>query len=46
VTETFDYSHVGLIKATGLELFGVPKQNARGIESTLTKLEARYSQPT
>ena len=45
VTETFDYSHVGFVRAMGLELFGAPKQNARGIESTLTKLEARYSQP-
>ena len=45
VTETFDYSHLDFIRAKGLELFGAPKQNARGIESTLTKLEARYSQP-
>jgi hypothetical protein len=46
VTETFDYSHVGFVRAKGLELFGAPKQNARGIESTLTKLEARYSPPS
>jgi hypothetical protein len=45
VTETFDYSHVDFVRAKALELFGAPKQNARGIESTLTKLEARYSQP-
>ena len=42
VTETFDYSHVGIAKAKGFELFGVPKQNAAGIEATLTKLQAEY----
>jgi hypothetical protein len=46
VTETFDYSHVGLVKAKGLELFGAPKHNASGIEATLTKLAARYPQPS
>ena len=42
VTETFDYSHVGGLKAKGLELTGVPKQNAAGIEATLQQLQARY----
>jgi hypothetical protein len=42
VTETFDYSQIGSVKAKGLELFGVPKQNAAGIEATLRQLEARY----
>jgi hypothetical protein len=42
VTETFDYSQIGSVKAKGLELFGVPKQNAAGIEATLCQLEARY----
>jgi hypothetical protein len=42
VTETFDYSQIGSVKAKGLELFGVPKQNAGGIEATLRQLEVRY----
>jgi ribosome-associated toxin RatA of RatAB toxin-antitoxin module len=42
VTETFDYSTVSPVKAKGLELFGIPKKNAAGIESTLRKLQARY----
>jgi hypothetical protein len=42
VTETFDYSHVGVAKVAGLELFGAPKHNAAGIDATLTKLQARY----
>jgi hypothetical protein len=42
VTETFDYSHVGAVKAKGFELMGVLKQNAAGIEATLSKLQARY----
>ncbi len=42
VTETFDYSQIGSVKAMGLELFRVPKQNAAGIEATLRQLEARY----
>jgi hypothetical protein len=42
VTETFDYSTVGSLHARGLELFGYPKKNAAGIESTLRKLQARY----
>jgi hypothetical protein len=45
VTETFDYSHVGAAKAKSLELFGMKKQNAEGIERTLNKLEEHYSQP-
>jgi Polyketide cyclase / dehydrase and lipid transport len=42
VTETFDYRQVSPVKAKGLELFGVPKQNAAGIEATLRQLQARY----
>lgn len=42
VTETFDYSQIGLAKAMALELFGVPRQNAAGIEATLRQLQARY----
>ncbi len=42
VTETFDYSTAGSIQAKGLELFGYPKKNAAGIESTLRQLQARY----
>jgi uncharacterized protein YndB with AHSA1/START domain len=42
VTETFDYSQVGTVKARGLELFRMPKQNAAGIEATLSQLQARY----
>jgi len=44
VTETFDYSHVGAAKASGLKLFGSLKQNAAGIEATLRQLQARYRQ--
>ena len=43
VTETFDYSRISGSKAKLLELFGVPKQNATGIESTLRKLQQRFS---
>jgi uncharacterized protein YndB with AHSA1/START domain len=43
VTETFDYSSTDLVRARALELFGMPKQNAAGIEATLTNLQARYS---
>jgi hypothetical protein len=42
VTETFDYSQVGSVKARALELFGFPKKNAAGIEATLRALQARY----
>ena len=42
VTETFDYSHIGTLKAKGLELSGTPKKNAAGIEATLRKLQDRY----
>jgi hypothetical protein len=45
VTETFDYSHVGTLKARGLELSGTPKKNAAGIEATLAQLQARYPAP-
>jgi uncharacterized protein YndB with AHSA1/START domain len=43
VTETFDYSTVNGIQAKSLELFGIPKQNAAGIESTLSKLQKQYA---
>lgn len=42
VTETFDYSPVPTVQAKALELFGIPKQNAAGIEATLRKLQERY----
>lgn len=43
VTETFDYSTVNGLQAKALELFGVPKQNAAGIEATLEKLSRRQA---
>ena len=43
VTETFDYSQIGLVQAKSLELFGMPKQNGAGIEATLRQLHARYA---
>jgi len=42
VTETFDYSQVSAVKASGLRLFGSLQQNAAGIEATLRQLQARY----
>ena len=42
VTETFDYSQISSVKAIGLELFGVPGKNAKGIETTLRQLQERY----
>jgi hypothetical protein len=45
VTETFDYSQIGTLKAKGLELSGTPKKNAAGIDATLRKLQARYPDP-
>ena len=42
VTETFDYSHLGAAKASGLRLFGSLRHNAAGIEATLRQLQARY----
>jgi hypothetical protein len=42
VTETFDYSQIGTLKAMGLELSVTPKKNAAGIEATLSQLQARY----
>jgi hypothetical protein len=42
VTETFDYSQTGALKAKGLELTGQAKQNAAGIEATLRQLQARH----
>jgi hypothetical protein len=45
VTETFDFSRVSSLKARGLEIYGAPKLNAKGIEATLRKLEERYPAP-
>jgi hypothetical protein len=42
VTETFDYSQVDPVRAKALELLGIPKQNAAGIEATLRQLRERY----
>lgn len=42
VTETFDYSSLGALRASGLKWFGSLKQNTAGIETTLCKLQARY----
>ena len=42
VTETFDYSPVPSLQAKMFELFGVPAQNATGIEATLRRLQSRY----
>ncbi|HEU0101367.1 MAG TPA: SRPBCC family protein [Mycobacteriales bacterium] len=43
VTETFDYSTINGLQARVLELMGVPKQNAAGIEATLTKLQQQHA---
>jgi hypothetical protein len=45
VTETFDYRDTGRIKDTlkYYERMGFAKGNAKGIESTLTKLHDRYA---
>ncbi|EIV92485.1 SRPBCC family protein [Frankia sp. QA3] len=45
VTETFDYSRAGRIKARirYYDLIRAPKFNAAGIEATLTQLQARYA---
>ncbi len=43
VTETFDYSTVPGLQAKALELFGVPKQNAAGIEATLNQLQHQHA---
>ncbi len=42
VTETFDYSRVGPLRARGLEIYGAPARNARGIEATLRQLQERW----
>jgi hypothetical protein len=47
VTETFDYSRITSVRITSvqaiaLELLGIPKQNAAGIEATPRQLQARY----
>lgn len=41
VTETFDYTEAKAPKV--LELLGMTKRNATGIEATLAKLRARYA---
>jgi Polyketide cyclase / dehydrase and lipid transport len=41
VTETFDYSQIGAVKANALSLFGSLKHNAAGIEATLRQLQSR-----
>lgn len=46
VIETFDYSTVARVQARAIELFGVPKQNAAGIESTLVKLQQQHATGT
>ncbi|THJ37549.1 SRPBCC family protein [Candidatus Frankia alpina] len=45
VTETFDYSEMGRIKAAirYYDLIRAPKSNTAGIEATLTRLQARYA---
>lgn len=43
VTETFDYSTVNGLQAKALELFGIPRQNAAGIEATLTQLQQQHA---
>ena len=42
VTETFDYSRVGPLRAHGLEIYGAPARNAKGLEATLRLLQERY----
>ncbi len=42
VTETFDFSRLGGVKAGGLKLSGSLKKNAAGIEATLRQLQAKY----
>jgi hypothetical protein len=42
VTETFDYSKIGPVKAGGLKIFGSLGHNAAGIEATLRGLQERY----
>lgn len=43
VIETFDYSTVPGLQAKALELFGVPKRNAAGIEATLNQLQQQHA---
>ena len=42
VTETFDYSRVGSLRGRGLEIYGAPARNAKGIEATLRQLQERF----
>lgn len=42
VTETFDYSKVNPVKARLYDVLGLPRQNAAGIDASLTKLQSRY----
>jgi hypothetical protein len=43
VTETFDYSAVPAMQGKVLDLLGVPRKNAAGIEATLRQLASRYA---
>lgn len=43
VTETFDFSRVPALVGRVFALFGVPRQNAAGIEATLRGLQSRYA---
>jgi hypothetical protein len=42
VTETFDYSVVSSLRARGLEIYGAPSRNGKGIEATLRQLQERW----
>ena len=42
VTETFDYSTVGAVRAGFFRIARIPKQNTAGIEATLINLQERY----
>jgi uncharacterized protein YndB with AHSA1/START domain len=43
VTETFDYSKAGAVRARFLELMGFPAKNASGIEATLEQLQRSHA---
>ena len=45
VTETFDYSRVGSLRGRGLEIYGAPARNAKGIEAMLRQLQERFPRP-
>ena len=42
VTETFDYSDVGALKAAAFQTTGVVSRNAEGITATLQRLQKRF----